>query len=64
LREKEAKRLNKNRIIYRKGKDLFVLPTKYKPTEKNLENVIKCSWWKEDFVLMNNKPISEIAEYV
>ena len=58
----DVKKLTR-KICYTKGddtKDIFVLPSKFKPTLKNLEAVKNSDWWKKDFRMVNEMSVDEI----
>jgi len=61
LYRKDAKKLLK-KIAYMKNNNIYVLPSKFKPTEKNIVIVKSAKWWKSDFVLLNDLSVDEVAE--
>ena len=60
----EVKKMTR-RICYIKGGDsgvIYELPSKFKPTLKNLETVKNSDWWKKDFRMINEMSVNEILD--
>lgn len=64
LKQGDARKLLRKIAYIGEDGKTFTLSAKVKPTESNLAAVQKASWWKKDYVLLNNMPIEEVVERV
>lgn len=65
LKEKQVDRLLK-RISYvdTNTKNIYQLPAKIKPFDKNISELKKVGWWKSSFLILNEIPREEAINYI
>jgi len=61
--EKEAQKLMK-RVSYVKDGAIYQLQAKHKPTADVLKAVKDAKWWKDDYIMLNELPVSEVVKYI